>query len=223
MSANIPWANIKAIGFDMDGTLYDEFEFINQVYHEIANLFVSGQEKIEKNIIFQFMIKRWLEKGSSYPHIFKEALTLLDYDEDQLSQKLESALFLFRNFKPSILLSPRFEFLLSELKSQKYLFLVSDGSSTLQWNKIEALKLLNFFEKENIFISGDHPIGFGKPSLKCLNFLKIFRGNIEYREVVFIGDRKVDQDFANNAGFYFTNQDSIRDLFKFNHQYLNLL
>lgn len=213
MSANIPWDKIKAIGFDMDGTLYDEFEFINQVYKEIANLLASGQDKLDKIIIFQFMIKRWLEKGSSYPHIFKEALSLLECDDHIRYQKLESALLLFRNFKPSISLSSRFEFLLNELKFEKQLFLVSDGSSTLQWNKIEALKLLNFFERQNIFISGDHPLGFGKPSLMPLNFLKIFNSEIECCEVVFIGDRKVDQDFANNAGFYFMNQDSIRDLY----------
>ena len=32
---DIDWSHIKYIGFDLDGTLYDEFEFIVQTYKKI--------------------------------------------------------------------------------------------------------------------------------------------------------------------------------------------
>ena len=38
----IPWERIKAVGFDMDGTIYDEYDFIYQVYQSIANTFSNS-------------------------------------------------------------------------------------------------------------------------------------------------------------------------------------
>ena len=32
---NINWSEIDCIGLDLDGTLYDEYEFIKQVYYSI--------------------------------------------------------------------------------------------------------------------------------------------------------------------------------------------
>ena len=34
----INWDKISYVGFDMDGTLYDEYEFISEVYKEISKL-----------------------------------------------------------------------------------------------------------------------------------------------------------------------------------------
>ena len=64
---NIDWKNITAVGFDMDGTLYDEYNFITQVYSEI------NRQLIKDEAVLLFMCHRWIEKGSSYPHIFNEA------------------------------------------------------------------------------------------------------------------------------------------------------
>ena len=67
---NIKWNEVKAVGFDMDGTLYDEYEFISQVYSEINIRLINDLE------VLRFMEKRWLEKGSSYPFIFQEAYSM---------------------------------------------------------------------------------------------------------------------------------------------------
>ena len=64
---NVNWNHITSVGFDMDGTLYDEFDFIKQVYSEI------NKQLILNDSILSFMTERWLEKGSSYPLIFSEA------------------------------------------------------------------------------------------------------------------------------------------------------
>ncbi len=212
--SEIQFSKIEILGFDMDGTLYDEFDFIKQVYFEIAKMFAKEKDCIEVDVVFESMINIWLEKGSSYPYIFSEVLTDLGFDENHKSQIIDDALKIFRNFKPTLTLSARMRFVLTNLKMTKQLFLISDGSSTLQWNKIVALGLLDYFKKENIFISGDYPSGFGKPSLHSLNFINIFQGNVDSKNVIYIGDRKVDQDFALSAGFHFFYQDSINDIFR---------
>lgn len=207
----IPWGEIKAIGFDMDGTLYDEFEFIHPVYDSIAALF-QEQSNSSKADISTFMLSRWLEKGSSYPYIYEETLEKLNISGDLRKSLIEEALKLFRNFKPDIKLSARMCFLLEELKKNYALFVVSDGSTTLQWNKVESLNLEKYFEKKHIFISGDHGKDMGKPGIGSKKYLENFFKNIMDDEIVYIGDRSVDQQYAENAGFHFLSVHSL-----FNH------
>jgi len=68
------YTNLKAIGFDLDGTLYNEYDFVQQVYREIVRglKLPAG----EGAAVLKFMEERWLEKGSSYPYIFQETLEL---------------------------------------------------------------------------------------------------------------------------------------------------
>ena len=64
--------NCDHIGFDLDGTLYDEFDFIKQAYKEVL---VQQDELIPAEYLkqaYEFMCHRWLEKGSSYPYIFSD-------------------------------------------------------------------------------------------------------------------------------------------------------
>lgn len=203
----VPWEKIKSVGFDMDGTLYDEFEFICQVFNPIAKLFSDTENSSEK--IMNAMLLKWLEKGSSYPFIFSEIAIEIDLDKKLHEKKIKEALLIFRNFNPTLLLSERTKFLLDDLKSDYNLFLVTDGSSKLQWNKINSLGLKNYFKDQNIFISGDFAKGSEKPNLMSLNNIEIFQSEYKSNEVVFIGDRKCDEDYANNAGFYFININSV--------------
>ncbi len=203
----IYWNKIKAVGFDMDGTLYDEFEFITQVYVQISKIFAQNEKDAEN--IYVNMLERWLEKGSSYPYIFGEILDSLNYDSSLKEKLLNEALRVFRNFKPNIKMSSRVLFILNNLKSQYELFLVTDGSSVLQWNKIRSLQLEKYFTQNNIFVSGSYGVHVQKPSIFSLQCLDVFKNKYEPSEIVFIGDRGVDMDFAKNAGFHFINAKEI--------------
>lgn len=203
LSPEIPWENIKAVGFDMDGTLYDEFDFIHQVYQPIAELFSNSN--YDDASITKIMLRKWIEKGSSYPYIFSETLHETGWDVGFHKKKIEDSLSIYRNYKPSISLSGRTQFLLEELKDKYELFLVSDGSSTLQWSKIRALQLEKYFDKKNIFISGDYGIEAQKPGLASLEHIAVFSKNINKNQIVFIGDRNNDKSYANNAGMYYIN------------------
>src|SRR5690554_5620600 len=124
----------KVIGFDLDGTLYDDFDFISRVYREIVEKAGGGPGRREE--MMDFMLLRWLEKGSSYPFIFRETQEKYGLRPDFV----EKALMVYRNNSPSLNLSPRVKFLLHRIKKDgKGLFLVTDGNEKLQQKKVETL------------------------------------------------------------------------------------
>ena len=100
---NFDCRNIKYVGFDLDGTLYDEFDFIYQVYSKIvkANASLLGDNMSALN----WMKERWLEKGSSYNLIFDEAYERFGVGGRKKAFFIEKSVEIFRNFKPDLKLS----------------------------------------------------------------------------------------------------------------------
>jgi putative hydrolase of the HAD superfamily len=199
---NFEWENIKAVGFDLDGTLYDEFDFITQVYEEIALIYKDHVLDIKD--IKAKLLRKWIEKGSSYPNIFKEIAEEYIIDSQKKDEVILESLKIFRNFNTNVDLSERIKFLLCDLGVKYEIFIVTDGSSLLQWNKIKSLKIEKYISKKNIIVTGDYGNSFIKPSKQSVLILEIFKNNnIENNQVVFIGDREVDHQFAINSGFHF--------------------
>jgi putative hydrolase of the HAD superfamily len=186
----------------MDGTLYDEADFISQVYCDIAKL-LAETGYAEPEILHTWMIKRWLEKGSSYPHIFYEATTQAGTPREEVAKTVDLCLELFRNFQPVLTLAPRIKTILDELHESYPLFLISDGSARLQQRKFDALELGRWFYSVNVGISGYHGPEFCKPSIKIINKINALKTPYLPHQILFFGDRAVDAEFAANAGFQF--------------------
>ena len=198
---DIDWSHIKSIGFDLDGTLYDEFEFIVQTYKKIIlenNKVFRIEDQTE---ILEFMAERWLQKGSSYNRIFEETFNQYATRDISLRKKfIDKALNIFRTFTPDMLLLERSSTILSYLKKNSYnLFLITDGNAGLQWQKICSLGLDRIFNN-NIFFTRKFGIEYEKPSIKILKYINI---SSNPDQVVYVGDREVDKLFAENAGFKF--------------------
>ena len=192
----IDWSIIKVIGFDIDGTLYDEFDFILEIYKKISIFFAENSSN-EKEIL-DYMLQRWLEKGSSYPHIFDETADIYCKHEDK-KLLVEKALMCYRNASPKIKIQNRIETILEFLKNKYNLFILSDGQYKLQNKKIKSLGLLRYFKKEDIVISGPY---HQKPSKELYDKIKILR-HYKPNEVVYIGDREIDREFASNVNINF--------------------
>jgi len=191
---SIDWNNIKYIGFDLDGTLYDEIEFIKQVYKSISeNLFTYNEE------IYFFMLKRWVEKGSSYPYIFKE--TFEKYKKYSLfseNEFISKALYIYRNFYPDLVLNYRTEIILNYCRKNYKIFLISDGNYNLQKNKFKALNLDKYFD--SVYFTGKYGSEFYKPNTKILEKIDF---DFNPKETVFFGDRVQDKEFAMKSGMNF--------------------
>jgi len=189
---DIDWNNVTTIGFDMDGTLYDEYDFIYQVYSEINYQFIQNEEALS------FMLHRWLEKGSSYPYIFDE--TYKKFSNIPLSKDLfiEKSLELFRTYTPSLSLTKRNKYILEYCQNNFDIFLVTDGNKTLQEKKFISLGLTKYFEPNNVILTGKYTPEYHKPSNKSLEFLDL---NIAHS--VFFGDRDKDETFALSSKMQF--------------------
>ena len=186
----------------MDGTLYDEFEFIAQVYKPIAEQLSEACDDTMQ-AIYSWMMERWLEKGSSYPHIFSEVLQKYGVEEAQRESIITELLDIFRNFNPQLRLSNRVQFLLDFFKSNFELFLVTDGGSTLQAAKFKSLGLEKWFIPENVWISGASGPHFQKPSKHIAEKIQILTPSVQPQHVVFFGDREIDRAFALNLNYQF--------------------
>lgn len=185
---NINWDIVKYVGFDMDGTLYDEFNFIVQPYKQIADLFNDSAD------VFKYMSHRWLEKGSSYKHIFDE--TFEQYTLIQKTKKeifIQQALSIFREFNPKLNLSSRVEMILEYCKNNYKIFLVSDGNHLLQKRKFSALGLDRYF-KNNVVFTNQYSNDYEKPNNRSIELM-----DINPKESLFFGDRDNDINFAINS------------------------
>lgn len=185
--------NIKYVGFDMDGTLYDEFDFIVQVYKEISDLFVLH------NNVFEHMSLVWLEKGSSYNKIFDETYDLFKLKNMLDKQKfIKEALYIFRNYKPKLTLTPRVTEILKYFYNSYRIFLVTDGNYKLQEAKFKALGLEKYFEIDNVVFTGKYSDEYYKPNTKSIELL-----NINPKEAIYFGDRIQDELFAKSSRMEF--------------------
>lgn len=200
---SLDWGSVQAVGFDLDGTLYDEYEFIAQVYRPIAIKLVQAVGgKVEA--IYDNLLQRWIEKGSSYNRLFEEILVDARVPVAERALVIDQCLSEFRNFQPQLHLPARVEKMLDWMSARFPLFLVTDGGEKLQRAKVGALGLARWISPENTSISGCFDEGIYKPdprmsfSIEALHNPKLRPCN-----VVYFGDRDVDAAFAVNCSFEF--------------------
>ena len=198
----INWEPIKYVGFDLDGTLYDESNFISQVYEKIASV-ISKKTGSNADLIFSNMYKKWLQHGSSYNKIFDDELINKGLNNDEIQSVVLECLDTFRSFQPKIKLSSRNKFLLDEFYQNYSLFLVTDGNQILQENKILSLGLSEWFDKANIMKTGTYGKEYYKPSASILELSSYCSNKTELTNTVYFGDRECDRGFAMNANFQF--------------------
>ena len=199
----INWSLIEYVGFDLDGTLYDEFEFIVQAYRPVAERIARHTGQTFSSV-YESMSNRWLAMGSSYPHIFYEALQTDRASPELLKTIIRDCVTDFRACQPTLTLAERTRALLDTFSNRYRLFMVTDGNCALQRRKISALGLDRWFSPAQVAISGCLESANGKPSTSMIDrlcYAEVLRERPE--TVVFFGDRNVDRDFAESAGFSF--------------------
>jgi FMN phosphatase YigB (HAD superfamily) len=198
----INWNKINYVGFDLDGTLYDESEFISQAYSEISK-YLSQETGVPKDIVYSSIFSQWIIHGSSYNMIFDEFLSLNGVDLVKRKKIVKSALLIYRSFDPVIQINPRVKELLNFFSKNYSIFLVTDGNSELQEKKIKSLSLNEWFSQNNIGITSKYNSDLAKPSIDIVGKIELFKEDINPSDVVFFGDRDCDALFARNAGFNF--------------------
>lgn len=168
----------KVVVFDLDDTLYKEFEFLKSAYKEIA---YSQEIKLGLDNLFDTMMM-WY--GCGY-NVFDKLVQLYGsfVNKDEL-------LTMYRLHFPSISLSNKVRKILCELlENNVSLGILTDGRSITQRNKINALHLMDFVSKESLIISEE--FGLEKPSLPNYQYFEQIYPNADF---VYVGDN-INKDF----------------------------
>jgi FMN phosphatase YigB (HAD superfamily) len=197
----VDWDRVRVVGFDLDGTLYDEAEFIAQVYRPIAAI-IARAAGGAVDAVYPALLRRWHQMGSSYSQIFAEALAARGVEGPAAEAVIKECVATFRGFAPDLNLPSEVRTILDGMRGTYPLFLVSDGSVALQQRKFTALGLDRWFGAENVGFSATLGAGFDKPDTRVLSGIQVLLDHPP-GEVVFFGDRDNDERFAANAGFQF--------------------
>lgn len=170
--------------FDLDDTLYKEIEYLYSAYREIAD-FLLERKQVSRDP-YPKMVEWYHQKKNVFQ-------SLNDYF--RLEIPIAAFLSIYRNHIPDIVLDPPTEQTLSELcRNECILGIISDGRSVAQRNKIAALGLDRYVQKECIIISEE----FGSEKPNEMNYLAIQRQYPEKR-FFYVGDNPQKDFLAPNA------------------------
>lgn len=188
--------DIKALAFDLDGTLYDEYDFIKQAYFSVSEI-ISNNTNINQNNIYDYLCTLWLIYGSSY-NTFQATFNHFCHQDmnDDLLKKCVSA---YRETPFELSLAKEVIELLDDLDNYPKA-IITDGDSRLQRKKYEALGLKKWISEDNLFVTGD----YGKENYKPNPYVgELVKDKLCTNKILYFGDRDIDAMFAKNAGFEF--------------------
>lgn len=169
----------RVVVFDLDDTLYQEVDYVESAFKEIA-------ESVGHPDLFSQMMQ-WFKEGKN---VFIELNRLLKVDTP-----INDYLKVYRSHKPNITLSSGVKTVLETLLTNNCILgIISDGRSISQMNKIESLQLMDFFDVSNIVIS--ELFGSEKPSVS--NYL-FFEQKYPDSVYFYVGDNPEKDFYAPNC------------------------
>ncbi len=162
-----------ALVFDLDDTLYNEVDFLRSAYAEIS----KKLEPTAWQALFADLFSRYRNKTD----VFEYILNKYGVSKEQLLQQ-------YRNHNPQLKPFEGVVSLLEKIKKKEgKIGLLTDGRSTTQRNKIEALGITSYFD--HCVISEE--IGSEKPNKA--NYLAI-EAELNCTAYYYIGDN-LKKDF----------------------------
>lgn len=168
----------KVIIFDMDDTLYDEYEYVKSGFKAVAD-YLAKNKDLNKDELFHWMWGYLELHGRG--EIFNKLL-----EEYRIYSKalVKKCITTYRLHKPDIEL-PELSKQILNLLSSHCLYLVTDGNKNVQKNKVVALKLDSYMEK--CYLTYRYGMHNSKPSPYCFNLISD-KENVLPEEIVYIGD-----------------------------------
>lgn len=182
---------IKAVIFDMDDTLYPEYEYT-------LSGFLAVDQYLEKKGILGFgKVAIHLFEEGNRGKIFNQALDILNikYNKTDITQLIN----IYRRHIPKIKLFPDAKEILDILKGKVPLGLISDGYLEAQQMKVQALELCTQMDK--IILTDEFGRNAWKPSSIPYQLISDYF-KISPNELIYIGDN-ITKDFvmANKLGW----------------------
>ena len=192
----LPALHSQVFIFDLDDTLYKEVDYVVSAYRHIDMLLVADYD-IKPTSAFSTLITAYIDGVNPFDtlndHLAKQGIVIPDAIQWMLSE--------YRYHVPLIHLDDNTRFTLDSLREIGIpMYIITDGRSITQRNKIRALELDRYIPWSNVFISEEQGHDKTDPhSFDCIK--KRYETEPEELEFVFIGDNPA-KDFivANKYG-----------------------
>ena len=189
--------DFQVLIFDLDDTLYKEVDFVVSGYRHIDRLLVADYGT-QPDEAFNVMLDAF-DNGINPFDCLEKHLNAIGVE---IPNAIEWMVTEYRSHIPMLKLSDETREMLEHMKALGVpMFIITDGRSFTQRNKIRALRLYEYIPWENIFISEE--MGCEKTNPAAFNEIKhrypsTDRERVEY---VFVGDNPA-KDFlvANTNG-----------------------
>jgi putative hydrolase of the HAD superfamily len=135
-------AKINAVIFDLDNVLFNERDYINAAYRNIAS-FLSKRHHLQEAQVYQKLLNDLQTKTSLYPRLFNDAIADLGLDQAVLPEILK----IYGTVTAKLELASGAEHLLETLRKQEIrLGLVTNGNVETQRNKVQLLGIEKYFD-----------------------------------------------------------------------------
>ena len=182
---------MKAVLFDVDDTLYDQVIPFQKAYEELfkGSFELPIEELYKRSRYYSDEVFEATQRGEmsmEAMYIYRvqkafESFGISVTDDEALEfQRLyagnQKKLEISETMRTIIELCQKHEIMMG---------VITNGPSQHQWNKVKALKVMEFIREEYIFVSGD--IGVAKPQIGIFQHVEKIM-NLNPEETLFIGD-----------------------------------
>lgn len=183
-------SSIAAAVFDLDDTLYPEREYAYSGFSAVAEAFADRLGDPTESAARM----RRLFDSEHRPRVFHALLAELGLNEE--SKLVAAMIEVYRAHRPTIRLFDDAEETLKRLRPKYRLGLLTDGRSSTQGLKIDALGLRDRFDE--ILITSELGPGFAKPSPRPFEFISTCLQVVGSRSV-YVADNPAKDFVAPNA------------------------
>ena len=176
------------IVFDLDDTLYNEIDFVNNGFNVVAN-YLKKKFGVNKQKSLIFLQKKFLINRKK--KIINLLLSNLNIKVTKKELTLIINLYKYNNKK--IRIHKTQLDCLKKLSSNKNIYLVTDGNPKVQQSKIKKLKIKKYFK--NVYYTSLFGNKAHKPSLKVFSYI-IKKEKKNFKDLIYIADNPF-KDFKN--------------------------
>ena len=171
---------MKAIFFDLDYTLYDQWQYLWGAFWDVACV-IANQGHLPAETIYKSLLAIWNQVGTDYGYLFNDLLNQLGlYTPDRIQRCVDA----FHMHQPKgLTLYPRVDEILCDLKNSYLLGLITDGDISMQQSKVKALNLEEQFD----LILYVRQISLRKPDPRIFQYV-LHQTNLSPAEAVYVGD-----------------------------------
>ena len=176
---------IHAIFYDLDNTLYAQIMDVEQrINYCIKKFPFPDAESIKR-----FWKKEWLKNAHKKNELIDSII-----EKFSLNLNKEEVIYAYRTCRTNLFLAEEIVALLKRIRNQEIKqFVITNGNSLIQSNKIDSLQLNRYFDE--IIIAIDE---YAKPSVYWFNEL-ISTYKLKPKECISVGDRYAIDGLASQS------------------------